>query len=194
MSLLNCEMNVIISDWIGDNHVEFSPTHLSIRSNLDDGMEAGILLLNSSKLVYRSPYRVSNYERQVLREIVQELKGQGVIRDSCSDYSSPVLLVSKKTGDKRMVIDYRHLNSQTIKDKYPLPCTDFIERFSGFSLFFILDACQGFSQIPMDEESSRKAAFTTPDGHYEPIRLFFGLSNGPPVCQRAMSLSLGYLL
>ncbi|KAF8774815.1 Retrovirus-related Pol polyprotein like [Argiope bruennichi] len=148
-----------------------------------------------SKPVSRSPYRASNYERQVLREIVQELKGQGVIRDSCSEYSSPVLLVSKKTGDKRMVIDYRHLNSQTIKDKFPLPCIDdLLERLSGFSLFCILDACQGFSQIPMDEESSRKAAFTTPDGHYEPTRLFFGFSNGPPVFQRAMSLALGDLL
>ncbi|KAF8767557.1 hypothetical protein HNY73_020497 [Argiope bruennichi] len=58
-----------------------------------------------SKSVSSSPYRVSNYERQVLREIVQELKGQSVIRDSCSEYSCPVLLVSKKTGDKRMVID-----------------------------------------------------------------------------------------
>ncbi|KAF8791704.1 Retrovirus-related Pol polyprotein like [Argiope bruennichi] len=67
-----------------------------------------------SKPVSRSPYQASNYERQVLREIAQELKGQGVIRDSCSEYSSPVLL--------------------------------------------------GFNQIPMDEEFSRKAAFTTPDG------------------------------
>ncbi|KAF8794774.1 Transposon Ty3-I Gag-Pol polyprotein like [Argiope bruennichi] len=64
-----------------------------------------------------------------------------------------------------MVIDYRHLNSQTIKDKFPLPCIDdLLERLSGFNLFCILDACQGFNQIPMDEESSRKAAFTTPDG------------------------------
>ncbi|KAF8777750.1 Retrovirus-related Pol polyprotein like [Argiope bruennichi] len=94
-----------------------------------------------------------------------------------------------------MVIDYRNLNSQTIKDKFPLQCIDdLLERLTSFSLFCILDACQGFNQIPMDEESSRKAAFTTPDGHYEPTHLFFGLSNGPPVFQRAMSLDLGDLL
>ncbi|KAF8790757.1 Retrovirus-related Pol polyprotein like [Argiope bruennichi] len=94
-----------------------------------------------------------------------------------------------------MVIDYRHLNSQTIKDKFPLPCIDdLLERLSGFSLSCILDACQGFNRILMDEESSRKAAFTTPDEHYEPIRLFFGLSNAPPVFQRAVSLALGDLL
>ncbi|KAF8766634.1 Retrovirus-related Pol polyprotein like [Argiope bruennichi] len=158
-------------------------------------------LLNELRLrpqaanLYLVLHKAINYERQVLREIVQELKGQGVIRDSCSEYSSPVLLVSKKTGDKRMVIDYRHLNSQTIKEKFPLPCIDdLLERLSGFSLFCILDACQGFNQIPMDEESSRKAEFTTPDGHYELTRLFFGLSNGPPVFQRAMSLTLGDLL
>lgn len=145
--------------------------------------------------VARSPYRASHYERQILREIVREMKEQGIVRDSTSEYSSPVLLVKKKTGEYRMVIDYRQLNAQTVKDKFPLPhIDDLLDRLSGSNLFCILDACQGFNQIPMDDESARKAAFTTPDGHYEPTRLFFGLSNGPAVFQRCMSLALGDLL
>lgn len=112
----------------------------------------------------QSPYRCSRYERETLRNITDELKECGQIRDSSSQYNSPVILVKKKNGD-RMVIDYRRLNRQTVKDKFPLPIVgDMLDRLSGNNMFNVLDMANGYLQIPLSQESRHKAAFTTPDG------------------------------
>ncbi|XP_042147585.1 uncharacterized protein LOC121836689 [Ixodes scapularis] len=139
---------------------------------------------SGSAPVKRSPYRASWSEREVLRKITDDLKANGLIRDSNSEYSSPVLLVRKKTGEYRMVVDYRRLNAQTVKDSFPLPRVDeVLDQLAGNTLFSVLDMAHGYLQIPMDESSIHKATFTTPDERFEPLRLFFGLANGPPVSQ-----------
>jgi hypothetical protein len=74
--------------------------------------------LMSTQPIFHSPRRYAESERRVIREIVEELLRNGVIRESSSPYASPVLLVSKKSGEKRLCVDYRALNKITVRDRY----------------------------------------------------------------------------
>ena len=67
------------------------------------------------------PYRTSSEGHRIIGKECEDMLKKGVIRDSKSPWSSPVVLVTKKNGDVRFCVDYRRLNSLTVKDSYPLP-------------------------------------------------------------------------
>lgn len=70
-----------------------------------------------------------------------------IVQESQSNYASPVLLVKKKTGEQRLCIDFRALNSKTVKDKYPLPLIDDqISNLSCNKFFITLDLASGYYQ------------------------------------------------
>ena len=111
----------------------------------------------------------------------------GVIRPSNSPYASGVVLVPKKDGKTRVCIDYRNLNEQTDKDAYPLPLIeDLLENIAGHERYTTLDLDSGYWQIPMDDASIHKTAFTCKFGTFEFVVMPFGLTNAPATFQRTM--------
>ena len=62
--------------------------------------------------------------RENLRELLDKMEKNGIIRESNSPWCSPVVLVRKKNGDIRLCIDYRRLNTMIVKDAHPLPNID----------------------------------------------------------------------
>lgn len=85
--------------------------------------ECEIITTTNEPVTFR-PYRLSDAERKLVREMVEDLKKCGIISDSSSPYASPILLVKKKDGGSRFYVDYRALNKITVKDRYPLPLID----------------------------------------------------------------------
>lgn len=139
--------------------------------------------------------RYPETERVIIRNIVEELKKNGIIRESNSSYASQVLLVQKKKdGEPRLCIDYRALNKITVPNKNPLPLIeDQIDRLAGFKYFCSLDLASGYYQVKIAEDSITKTAFVTQDGLYEFLKVPFGLTNAPAVFQKIMNKILGNL-
>ena len=79
---------------------------------------------------------------------VEKMLSKGVIRQSSSPWSSPVVMVKKKNGSWRFCIDYRKLNAATHQDAYPLPRIDAtLESLAGSTLFTTLDLASGYWQV-----------------------------------------------
>ncbi|XP_078787638.1 retrovirus-related Pol polyprotein from transposon 297 [Oryzias latipes] len=131
---------------------------------------------------------------EAVRNHLCDLLEAGVIRESESPFSSPIVVVRKKNGDVRLCIDYRKLNLHTIKDAYALPNLE--ESFSaltGSRWFSVLDLKSGYYQIEMAEEDKPKTAFVTPLGFWEFNRMPQGVTNAPSTFQRLMERCMGDL-
>ena len=119
----------------------------------------------------------------------------GVIRPSNSPWCNAVVLVRKKDGSLCFCIDFRRLNSLTVKDSHPLPrICETHESLAGVAHYTTIDMNSGFWQVPMDDESKQYTAFTLGSmGLYECKSMPFGLCNAPPTFQRLMLNCLGKL-
>ncbi|GAA5895480.1 hypothetical protein JCM6882_006265 [Rhodosporidiobolus microsporus] len=86
-------------------------------------------------------YPLSASELDVLAKYVEDNLRSGFIRPSTSPVGAPILFVKKKDGTLRLCVDYRNLNSVTLKNKYPLPLiSEALDRLSGAKFFTKIDA------------------------------------------------------
>ncbi|CAM8999660.1 unnamed protein product [Rhodiola kirilowii] len=155
---------------------------------LRDGFNHHIPLIEGAKPVNQRPYRYSTLQKNAIEKLIQDMLTQGLIQYSSSPYAAPVVLVKKKDGSWRLCVDYRGLNKQTVKDKYPIPLLeDLLDELGGSCYFSKLDLRAGFHQIRMAPQDIYKTAFKTHSGHYEYLVMPFGLTNAPCTFQGLMN-------
>ncbi len=124
--------------------------------------------------------RMTEENTQIADKMLRELLTKGFIRPSRSPWGSPMFLVDKPDGGKRMVIDYRALNAATTRNRYPLPRVDeLFDQLQGARYFSKLDLRTGYWQIRIAAEDVAKTAFTSRHGHFEWLVLPMGLTNAP---------------
>jgi len=113
---------------------------------------------------------------------------KGYIRPSKSPQTSPVFFVGKKDSSKRMVIDYRNLNDQMIKNNYPLLLImELIDNMGSKKVFTKMDLRWGFNNVRIKERDEWKKVFIMHIGSFEPTVMFFGMTNSPATFQVMMN-------
>jgi hypothetical protein len=124
---------------------------------------------------------------------VEQLVKDGIIAISESPWNRTLLIVPKKAGPNgkpkwRMVMDFRRLNEKTVGDADPLPdITEILDQLGQAKYFTCLDMEMGYHQIALAPGEGPKTAFSTKQGHWEYLRLPFGLKTAPATFQKTMN-------
>ena len=125
--------NTIVQDW--RSYYKIMKTWFEEPTELPphrEGHDHKIPLLEGSNPVNQRPYRYALYQKTEIDNMVQSLLDAGKIQTSSSPFASPVVLVKKKDNSWRLCVDYRNLNSMTIKDCFPIPLIeDLMDELGG---------------------------------------------------------------
>jgi hypothetical protein len=128
----------------------------------DREVEFVIDLLSGTAPISKRPYRMSVEELKELKKQLTELQKAGYIRLSSSPWGAPVLFVQKKDGSQRMCVDYRSLNDVINKNKYPLPCIEYLfDHIRGARVFSKIDLRSGYHQMKIRPSDIPKTLFST---------------------------------
>lgn len=104
---------------------------------------------------------VGNKRYKVCERQITMLLQKRFIQNSNSEHGSPVIFVAKKDGSMRMCVDYRALNKQTRKNRYPLPrIDDLFDKLHGARVFSSIDLQSAYHQVRLKPEDVPKTAFT----------------------------------
>lgn len=141
--------------------------------------------------IRQAPRRLPLAKQEEVSKLLKDMLDEGVIEESTSPWSSPVVLVTKKDGSTRFCVDYRKLNDVTKKDSYPLPrIDDTLSTLSGSRWFSTLDLKSGYWQVGLHHEDKEKTAFSAGSGLYQFTVMPFGLCNAPATFERLMECVL----
>lgn len=156
------------------------------------GHELHINVVPGARPPHRQPPRMNQKHAAFEAKWIRDMLANGHITQSQSEYAAPHFYVEKadsaKTGEYRAVTDYRLLNDQTVKNRYPLPRADqLFDKLARARYFSKIDLRTGFYQILIAKEDRHKTAFVTSQGLFEYNVLPMGLCNSPGVFQALMN-------
>ena len=120
-------------------------------------------------------------DRMVADEIIRPI-------DEPTKFCSPMVIAYRKSGDVRIVTDFRKLNKSINREELQIPTLDELAfKVKGAKYFSKCDLRPGFWQIPVDKDSEQYLAFSTPVGRYCYRKLPMGLSASPEFFSKVLN-------
>ena len=183
----HCKIEAIVPKWFHQWLKVFGKVELE-RMPVQKVWDHAIDVKEDFKPSKAKVYPLSRNKREEVQKFVNKHLKKGYIRPSKSLQTSPVFFVGKKGGGKHMVMDYCKLNRQTVKNNYPLPLiTELIDNMGSKRVFTKMDLQWGYNNVRVKEGDEWKAAFTMHVGLFEPVVMFFGMTNSPATFQAMMN-------
>ena len=140
-------------------------------------------------------YRYPERAKQLIADMLTDMEEREIIERSTAAWLSPIVLVNKPDGTKRMCLDYRHVNKHLAADVYPLPrLEELVEQAAGHPYYVTLDMREAYFQVMLDEASRDLTTFSDGVTLYRFRRLPFGLNCSPAIFSRRMASLLTPLL
>ena len=145
------------------------------------------------------PYPMSVEKKRILQGEIDKLVKQGVLKPINQPlWRFPSLLVSKKSGEWRMVCDLRQLNQKILAlPAHPLPrLVDFGKDLKREHVPYhsLLDISSMFHQLPLSKDAQKKCVLGGPTSSYSYCSAPQGLSSSPSFAQEIMDTLLGDLI
>ena len=176
------------------NNEDISRTKL-VKMDIDTG---------DSPPVSSRPYTLPLKHYEWVQREIESLERAGVITKSMSKWTSPIVIVPKKSATgkppkRRLCVDFRKVNElqQEVitagKTKgqisiHPLPKIDeMYVKLKGAKVFSTIDLRSGYHHIALGKSSRAKTAFVTLFGKYEFLMVPFGLAQAPAYFQLLMN-------
>jgi len=132
--------------------------------------------------------QLSQSELEELHKFIKEYLQRKTIRPSKSPYTASFFFIKKKDEKLRPVQDYQPVNKWAIQNHYPLPLIpQLVDRLRGCSLYTKFDIWWGYNNVWIKDGDQWKATFLINEELFEPMVMFFSLTNSPATFQTMMN-------
>ena len=152
-------------------------------------------LKHDAKPYHAKPFPVPKAYLETTKKEIERFVELGIWeRASDSSWTAPTFIQPKKTGDVRVLTDFRKLNEYIVRRPHPLPkIGDLLQQLEGFKYATAIDLSMGYYHIPLDTHSQGLCGTVMPWGVYKYKGLPMGICNAPDIFQSIMMRLLGDL-
>ena len=138
--------------------------------------------------IAQRPYNTPLGLRESVDKELDWLLSKGYIRESESQWASPMVTVKKPDGTARICIDFKRINNITTPLPFYMPRVEEVLEAVGRSrVISKMDLSKGYYQVPMVASDIEKTCFVCHRGKFEFVRMPFGVRNAPAVFQALMT-------
>ena len=159
---------------------------------VDNPGETGVVMMDielepGTRVISQRPYRIPEKMKEGVRKEIEDMLEGGIIEESESAWSFPIVPVLKPNGAVRVCVDYRKLNACTPQTQCYIPTLDdILDDVGQAKVLSKLDLTKGFYQVRLASRAKDLTIFISPFGKYRFKRMPFGLKNAPAVFQALM--------
>ena len=165
----------------GLGKLNIDPIHLELKPN--------------STPYHAKAFPIPQSLHDVTKKEIERLSSIDVLeQNSQSTWAAPTFVQKKKTGDVRVLTDFRKLNDCLVRKPFPLPkITELLQKLRNFKYATAIDLSMGYYHIPLDEHSQALCTTVLPWGKYRYKKLPMGIKNSVDIFQEIMSNMMGDL-